>query len=103
MNQLAMPFDSLPAPGARQSDPWVSHEAARAAKQFQLSHAQIILHCLEQYGPQSKDQIAARTNLRGDQVDRRMVEMQRAGQIELTGKYRLSAAGHRERVWRANA
>lgn len=91
-------FDAPPM--ARSTDPGTSHAAAASAKALQGDHHRLILACLEQHGPASKDRIAALTRLNGTQVARRTVELQRAGQIEPTGTTATSTAGRQERVWR---
>ena len=46
-----------------------------------------------------KDGIAARTNLTGVAVCRRLTELQRMGKIAPTGRVVASAAGRSEREW----
>lgn len=98
--QLDIPFPDAP-PMARRKDPATSHAAAAAAKQLQADHQEVILAALKKYGPMGKDAIAARTRLDGVQVCRRLVELERKGLIELTGREVLSTSGRNEREWRA--
>jgi predicted ArsR family transcriptional regulator len=97
MLQLSI-FDSAPA--ARRTDPRTSHEAAASAKDLQARHHRIILACLRDHGPASKDRIASLTNLTGTQVARRTTELERAGLIRDTGDKARSTAGRAERVWK---
>lgn len=94
--QYALTFD---APLARTSDPITSHAAANAAKDLQARHHRIILVCLKQHGALGKDGIAARTNLTGVAVARRMVELERAGLAKTTGRTVPSTTGRAEREW----
>jgi predicted ArsR family transcriptional regulator len=98
MLQLSI-FDS--APGVRRSDPRTSHEAAASAKDLQARHHRLIVACLKEHGPASKDRIAALTCLTGTQVARRTTELERAGLIRDTGDKARSTAGRAERVWGA--
>ena len=96
--QLALTFD---IPLARNSDPSTSHAAADAAKELQARHHRIIVACLKEHGPLGKDGIAARTQLTGVAVARRMVELERSGLARLTGKTVQSTTGRAEREWEA--
>lgn len=87
-------------PRARSTDPATSHQAAASAKELQAKHHREILRALELYGPSGKDRIAALTRLTGVQVCRRLVELERAGSIEATGKKVHSTAGRAEREWK---
>ena len=86
-------------PAARASDPVTSHQAAAQARELAQQHHRIILAALEQHGPMGKDGIAARTNLTGVAVCRRLTELQRMGKIAPTGRTVLSTAGRHEREW----
>ena len=97
MNQLALLDDG---PRARQSDPATSHAAAARVAEFAGTHAEIILQCLTRHGPQTVDQIAARTRLFSQQINKRLPELDRQGRVEPTGLARASASGRMERVWR---
>lgn len=91
-------LDAL-APLARHGDPGTSHRAADRAAALARRHREVILCCLEDHGPLGKDGIAARTQLTGVAVARRMCEMERAGQVQPTGKTVVSTAGRHEREW----
>ena len=93
--QLAIDF----TPGARQSDPFTSHQAATQAKELAARHHRIILGALEVHGPAGKDRIAALTSLTGVAVCRRLSELHKSGQIAPTGKTVQSTAGRAEREW----
>ena len=67
---------------------------------FAGEHYDIILGCLTKYGPLGKDGIASRTRLDGNQVARRLSEMQKLDFIEPTGQTVKSNAGRSEREWR---
>jgi predicted ArsR family transcriptional regulator len=97
MNQISIDFDA----NARQSDPWTSHVAARRTREFAGGHVATILECLREHGPQTVDQIAGRTRLNSQQVNKRLPDMEKAGLAAPTGLTRLSASGRPERVWAA--
>jgi len=86
-------------PRVRKTDPVTSFEAAEAIKPVAPQHYQIILDCLKTYGPLGKDGISAMTDLNGNQVARRLNEMQKIGLIHLTGKTVRSDSGRSEREW----
>jgi predicted ArsR family transcriptional regulator len=86
-------------PLARATDPATSRQAAAQARELAQQHHRTILAALEQHGPLGKDGIAARTNLTGVAVCRRLTELQRMGRIAPTGRTVLSAAGRSEREW----
>jgi len=86
-------------PRVRTTDPVTSFEAADAIKPVVSHHYQIIQECLKTYGPLGKDGIAAMTNLEGNQIARRLNEMQKIGLIHLTGKTVKSNSGRNEREW----
>ena len=86
-------------PRARNTDPITSYESSDKVD-FAGDHIEIILDCLLEYGPLGKDGIAARSNLDGNQVARRLSEMHRLGFIELTGETVKSACNRNEREWR---
>ena len=87
-------------PRARKDDPTTSHEAAQSIRETAPKHIQIIHDCLHEHGPLGKDQISLLTKLDGNQIARRLPEMQKMGLVELTGKTVLSFAGRQEREWR---
>jgi len=86
-------------PRVRTTDPVTSFEAADSIKPVVNHHFQIILECLKTYGPLGKDGISAMTELDGNQVARRLNEMQKIGLIYLTGKTVKSNSGRNEREW----
>ena len=86
-------------PRVRAHDPLTSFEAAELIKESVSQHHQEILNCLIKHGPLGKDGIAARTNLDGNQVARRLNEMKILGLIQLTGNTVKSNSGRNEREW----
>ena len=88
-------------PRVRANDPLTSFEAAESIKESVSEHHQIILDCLIKHGALGKDGIAARTNLDGNQVARRMNEMRVLGLVMLTGNTVKSNTGRNEREWQA--
>ena len=88
-------------PRVRANDPLTSFEAAESIKDSVSEHHQIILDCLIKHGALGKDGIAARTNLDGNQVARRMNEMRVLGLVMLTGNTVKSNTGRNEREWQA--
>jgi len=94
-------FDSMfpNFPRVRTTDPVTSFEAAEAIKPVVSQHYQIILECLQAHGALGKDGIASLTNLDGNQVARRLNEMQKIGLIHLTSKTVKSNSGRNEREW----
>lgn len=85
---------------ARTLDPTTSHEAALSVKEAAPMHMQLIHDCLHEYGPRGKDGIARITKLSGNQIARRLPEMEKMGLVEETGELVLSDAGRKERQWR---
>ena len=86
-------------PRVRTTDPLTSFEAAEAIKPAVSQHYQIILECLQTYGALGKDGIASLSKLEGNQVARRLNEMQKIGLICLTGRTVKSNSGRNEREW----
>jgi hypothetical protein len=84
---------------ARTKDPITSFEAAESIKDVANQHMDIIVACLQQFGPLGKDGIAKQTGLDGTQVSRRLKELQTLDLIELTGKQVTSNSGRKEREW----
>lgn len=86
---------------ARRTDPESSHAAALKAARFADSHAGRILAALEVICTGTAEEIARQAGLTVVQVDRRAVELQRAGRIAYltydSGKH-LLRDGYR--VWR---
>jgi len=85
---------------ARNTDPLTSWSAADSAKFLAVQHATIIIQALCKYGPQGKDGIATITGLDGNQVARRLSELERNHEILLTGRNVQSKAGRAEREWK---
>lgn len=88
---------------ARNTDPAASHAAANQVHEFVGKHADRIYTALAKHGPMTKDEIASRTGLTPVQVDRRLPEMQRDGDVEPTGEHRRSRSGREERVWKVKS
>ncbi len=88
-------------PRVRSNDPLTSFQAADSIKDSVSQHHQEILNCLIRHGALGKDGIAARTNLDGNQVARRMNEMRVLGLVMLTGNTVKSNTGRNEREWQA--
>jgi len=95
------PFDLPIFNRVRSSDPVTSHEAADAAKDLASKHFGIIVGCLKAYGALGKDGIAQHSGLEGNQVARRLNELEKMSLIELTGRTVKSSSGRNEREWRA--
>jgi predicted transcriptional regulator len=87
-------------PRARNSDPVTSHAAADQAQNLARLHGGLIVVCLQRFGAKSKDGIAELTGLDGNQVARRLPELERLGLVELTGQVTKSKSGRAEREWR---
>jgi len=83
---------------ARSLDPVTSHAAAEQFKSGDL-HFDLIVHCLQRFGPLGKDGISYLIGLNGNQVARRLPEMARLGMVELTGHTIKSKSGRAEREW----
>ena len=66
-------------PRVRNADPMTSAEAADQSAAFAPQHGELIVQALVAYGPMGKDQIAEVTYLDGNQVARRMKELERIG------------------------
>jgi hypothetical protein len=86
---------------ARNIDPITSWQAADEAKNLAQAHAALILTTLMEQGPLGKDGIAFFAVLDGNQVARRLPEMERDGLVGLTGKTVKSMAKRQEREWYA--
>jgi hypothetical protein len=85
---------------ARNTDPSTSWAAANAAKALAAQHATIIIQALVRYGAMGKDGIATITGLDGNQVARRLSELERNHEILLTGRNVQSKSGRAEREWK---
>jgi predicted ArsR family transcriptional regulator len=85
---------------ARNTDPSTSWDAADRAKVLAGLHGELVLSALLRYGPQGKDGIASITGLDGNQVARRLSELERNHEILLTGRNVQSKSGRAEREWK---
>jgi len=85
---------------ARTTDAITSFKAADSIKDVAKQHQEVIVACLQRFGPLGKDGIAMHTGLQSNQVARRMNELQKLDLIELTGKQVTSNSGRQEREWR---
>lgn len=88
-------------PRVRNSDPMTSAQAADQAKTISAQHGELIVQSLVAYGPMGKDQIADVTYLDGNQIARRMKELETLGLVQLTGRTVKSKSGRQEREWAA--
>lgn len=86
---------------SRANDAITSFKAAASAGDLAIQHQEVIVACLKRFGPLGKDGIAKHTGLQGNQVARRLKELQTLGFIELTGKEVLSDSKRKEREWAA--
>jgi hypothetical protein len=94
---LFSPLYGSPAVLARPSDPATSHEAAQRAPV--AGHCRLILDALAA-GPAGASGIAELCGLVPHQVNKRIHELAKAGQIVETGRVVMSASGRGEREWR---
>lgn len=85
---------------ARATDAITSFKAADSIKDVAKMHQEVIVACLQRFGPLGKDGIAKQTGLDSTQVSRRLKELQTLDLIELTGKEVKSNSGRAEREWR---
>jgi predicted ArsR family transcriptional regulator len=85
---------------SRANDPVTSFMAADQAKNLASQHFEVIVECLRRHGPRGKDGIAELTGLDGNQVARRLPELERVKEVELTGNTTKSKSGRAEREWR---
>lgn len=83
---------------ARQSDPVTSHRAAHQAGAFAGTHRTRIRGALQQ-GPATAYEIGLRCGLTVVQVDRRLIEMARAGHAEVVQLNGLTVVRDHFRVW----
>ena len=84
---------------ARGLDPSTSHAAADQSIDLAKQHFEKIVECLRRFGPMGKDGIAELVGLDGNQVARRMKELEKDGLVELTGRTTKSNSGRSEREW----
>jgi len=85
---------------ARTKDAITSFKAADSIKDIAKMHHDVIVACLQRFGPLGKDGISNYTGLQSNQVARRMNELEKMDLIELTGKQVTSNSGRAEREWR---
>jgi transcription initiation factor IIE alpha subunit len=90
----------LDHPRVRNSDPMTSWAAAGSAKDLAKAHAAKIVQCLIEHGSLGKDGIAHHTGLESMQVARRLHELEREGEIFLTGNVVKSKSNRMEREWK---
>jgi predicted ArsR family transcriptional regulator len=90
----------LDHPRVRSSDPMTSWAAAGSAKDLAKAHASKIIECLVKHGSLGKDGIAHHCGLESMQVARRLHELEREGDICLTGNVVKSKSNRLEREWR---
>ena len=93
--QTWMTFDK---PLARRIDPPTSHAAAATVRTFSGEHHAAILAALA-LGPAGASGIAARCGLLPHQVNKRINELAKSGQIVTTGRTVVSSSGRGEREW----
>lgn len=60
---------------------------------------ELIHNCLHEHGPLGKDGIARITKLTGNQIARRLPEMESMKLVKETGNLVVSDAGRKEREW----
>jgi predicted transcriptional regulator len=85
---------------ARATDAITSFKAADSIKDVAKMHQEVIVACLQRFGPLGKDGIAKQTGLESNQVARRLSELEKMDLIELTGNKVQSLSGRAEREWR---
>ena len=78
---MELPIQMLSMPRARRSDPSTSHRAAAMSVRFADSHGNRIVEALREHGRMSPVGIGGMTGLTVVQVDRRVIELERAGRI----------------------
>ena len=86
-------------PRSRRSDPVTSKTAATNAARFAASHAGRILAALDALGTATAHEIAAQAGLTVVQVDRRLVECQRAGRAYVITQDCVPLVRDGFRVW----
>lgn len=72
---------SAATPRARRTDPAQSHRAAARAVRFSGTHRERILAALKLWGPKTAHELEPFTGLNYVQIDRRMHELVKAGQV----------------------
>jgi hypothetical protein len=74
-------IEILSVPRVRRRDPATSHKAAAMSVRFADSHGNRIVEALKEHGRMSPVGIGGMTGLTVVQVDRRVIELERAGRI----------------------
>ena len=95
--QLAIDFS--PRRHARRKDPATSHDAALRADKFAATHAGRIHAALIVHGPRSAHELETATGLTYVQIDRRMVDLVRAGKALATGLTAPTPSGGKATIW----
>jgi predicted ArsR family transcriptional regulator len=85
---------------ARATDAITSFQAADSIKDVAKMHHEVIVACLQRFGPMGKDGISNTTGLQSNQVARRLSELEKLDLIEQTGITVKSNSGRQEREWR---
>ena len=85
---------------ARATDAITSFKAADSIKDVAKMHQEVIVACLQRFGPLGKDGISNATGLQSNQVARRLSELEKMDLIEQTGLTVKSNSGRQEREWR---
>lgn len=80
---MDLPIQMLAMPRARRCDPSTSHAAAAMSVRFADTHGNRIVAALKEHGRMSPVGIGGMTGLTLVQVDRRVIELERAGRIRL--------------------
>ncbi len=80
---MQLQIDLIEPKRARNRDPETSKDAARKTWRFATSHAQRILAALQTHGPRSAHELSQLIGLSVVQIDRRTVELQRNGYIDV--------------------
>lgn len=88
-------------PSVRSTDPLSSFLAAQRAEKFKPSHVDRILDALKTHGASTAERLQALTGLTVVQIDRRLIEMQRAGQIRVVRVLGVDLMLGGFRVWEA--
>jgi hypothetical protein len=98
---MDLPIQMLDMPRARRSDPSTSHAAAAMSVRFADSHGSRIVEALKEHGRMSPVGIGGMTGLTVVQVDRRVVELERAGRIRQVMEEGKPVVWNGCRVWEA--
>jgi predicted Rossmann fold nucleotide-binding protein DprA/Smf involved in DNA uptake len=86
---------------ARRDDPPTSKVAATRTKEFDANHFGRIMLALRAGGPKTFHEIATWAGMDGQQINKRLPELERMGAVERTGETRPSPSGRQCAVWRA--